>query len=134
MRIEAAKASGGAVLRQQVFYFDSVPSNNGGDAGANLVLDFGNGNGSSGASMATVSSAKLGGSNYRSSAPAYAKVTAPGGIIPVNYGAQPGNPVLNMNVAGGGLHPAMHTAGGARSAAGGSKQEELLRQLFPSWF
>lgn len=150
MRIEAAKATSGAVLRQQVFYFDAnTAPTNGEYPGTNVLLDY---SGNAGGNMGGISGIGVpnfggvvggGGGGYVSSnasvgsygggkapkGPSYSKVTATGGIIPVQQNLG----INNFPGPTGNMHP---QAGRNNSANGGvnSKQEELLRQLFPSWF
>ncbi len=147
MRIEAAKATSGAVLRQQVFYFDATTATppTGEYPPPNVVLDYshnggGNVGGISGIGVANYgghvsSNASVGsyGPGKVSKVPAsYSKVTATGGIIPVQNSLVNNN--LNIPGGNGNIHPSQ--IGRNNSANGGvaSKQEELLRQLFPSWF
>lgn len=143
MRIEAAKATSGAVLRQQVFYFDAntVAPPTGEYPPANIVLDYAqnagnNIGGISGIGMPNYVSSNASVGSFKGRGPApYSKVTATGGIIPVQQ-----NPIMvnnNLNFPGGNngnMYPAPVGRNNSANTGATSKQEELLRQLFPSWF
>lgn len=154
IRIEANRNSNGAVLRQQVFYFDAntMSAGDNGSMGGGIMPDFGPGIG-----MQQMAAAPMGnmlglqGSSYQANPniqnahgsytmkakPAQhsiAKATALGVVNNISSsasvsstgGGMPYQPNMNPNNA-----PQRNQSMGG---AGGTKQEELLRQLFPSWF
>jgi len=162
LRLEAVRqANNAAVLRQQVFHFDPnyYPyfNSNGGGMGSdmvnsNVVNGFGGGNGlvmaqnAAGGGYGSSSSSVVGDAQY---------TTGNRGSVSYVPGANGGNNSLNMQMNSNNnnankARPAVSNAtNGNKAAINGSNgvsvnnnaavggdhtQEELLRQLFPSWF
>ena len=151
MRIEANRSSNGAVLRQQVFYFDAstASANENAALNAGLAADFAmagipqfpnntpmgiQGSAYQGNNMG---SGSIKGIHVKPQQPSIAKVTAMGvmgGNISSNasVGSNGGMPYPPSGINPNSINSQQRHQ--SMGGAGGTKQEELLRQLFPSWF
>lgn len=165
MRIEANRSSNGAVLRQQVFYFDAnTVSSENNTANAGLMPDFGGPQMQIGAPLANNNMVMMGGGlqgnayqvnpNIQHAHGSYglkmkpgqhsiAKATAMGVMNNNNSNMNPNisssASVMSSNSAAAPYPTNMNPSNAPQrnqsmGGAGGTKQEELLRQLFPSWF
>ena len=155
IRIEANRTSNGAVLRQQVFYFDANivggggNENNGSNApdftigiGAGPSVYAGNnsnmslqGNALQGNNL-QYNSQSMKGIHIKPNQPSIAKVTAMGVLPGANSLSANGSVAsIGGNAYQSNANPANNPQRNpSMGGASGAKQEELLRQLFPSWF
>jgi len=155
MRLEAAKASSAAVLRQQVFYFDpmygDVPSNLITAAGAvpdvMSIASLNNTNSNAYAQDDNISigNNSLSGMTSTSGSAKYSTGKNVGilnrglGIDnnsnkPQKYHIVNNTQTLQGQLQGINIAAVQHHNNGSTHGASQHTQEELLRQLFPSWF